>query len=650
MKRDVYLHEFNVVMEGNIYLPLVCGLLKTYALTVPAVRENYRFMPFLFIREDPEKILVAYGAPAVGAFSVSMWNMNLSLTVARALKERFPDCLIVFGGPHVPFEAGAFFRQYPFIDVAVRGEGEQAFAEILTRNLESRDFGGIPGLSYRGLDGACVRNAAERPFVKDLDVFPSPYLEGAYDDLFARDIGLQAIVETNRGCPYNCSYCFWGKAGLSKRYCLFSLERVKAVAEWCGRRRIRYVFCADANFGTFKRDLTIAEYFVETKRRYGFPEKFRVCYAKESEETVFEIGRLLHEHDMEKSITMARQTNSAQAARNVGRKNIRMEVFNRLQEKYNEAGVPVYTELILGLPGETYASFLEGIEDLLRSGLKNQIFVYLCQVYPNTELAEKGYQERLRVVTVQIPLHETHAAVRPVGTIEEMEEIIVGSFSMTTDDWKKMAVVAWVTQLFHSLKLGFYVMLYLHDRCGVGYAAWLEHVALLKMRPDVAPILTREVATLHEVAAAIAGGAARTRVLPEFGDIYWDPDEAAYLSIVADKGAFFEELAAVTTQYLEAAGLPHDREELAEVVRYQDAVVPHFDDQQTRYSFQYNIPEYFDRYFSKERVALARRPLTMTLAQARDFKGDKKTFAREVVLFGRKSDRMVRRFDWAPAP
>src|SRR5574337_1983053 len=133
MKKEVYLNEYNVLMSNAIYLPLASGLLQTYTTTIPAIRENYQFMPFLFIRDHPGKIMAQYKNPHVAAFSVSMWNMNLSMAIAKEVKKKFPECLIVFGGPNVPFHADNFFRQYPFIDVAVRGEGEQTFSDLLIK-------------------------------------------------------------------------------------------------------------------------------------------------------------------------------------------------------------------------------------------------------------------------------------------------------------------------------------------------------------------------------------------------------------------------------------------------------------------------------------------------------------------------------------
>src|SRR4026208_2031086 len=101
-KLKVYFNEFNVLMENAAYLPLVSGTLQAYATSVPKIQESYEFMPFLFYRQHQDKVLEQYRREcAVAAFSVSMWNEQLSLKVAELVKLKFPESLIVFGGPQV---------------------------------------------------------------------------------------------------------------------------------------------------------------------------------------------------------------------------------------------------------------------------------------------------------------------------------------------------------------------------------------------------------------------------------------------------------------------------------------------------------------------------------------------------------------------
>lgn len=594
MKRRIYLNEYNIPMDNTMFLPLVSGLLQAYAQAKAVIRESYEFMPFVFLRDDPEKITSQCQNPSVAAFSASMWNMNLSLAVARQVKEKFPDCLIVFGGPQVPYEATDLLKLCPFIDVAVRGEGEQVFADLLVRFLETRDFRGIPGISYHNGNNI-IRNDWESP-VEDLDILPSPYLEGIFDPLLTNGMNWQAIVETNRGCSFRCSFCFWNQG--SKRYRFYSLERVRRVIDWCGLNGMRYIFCSDSNFGMIKRDLKIANYVVETKARYGFPEKFRACYGKNAEETIFKIGKLLTKHELIKSISISRQSNNPQALQNIRRENIKMSVYNNLQKRYGKDNISTYTELILGLPGETYQSFLDGLEEILEAAPKSQLFIYPLQVYPNTELATPDYRERFKIKTIHLPLNEIHASIRRPGEVVEYEELVTSTGSMPVEDWRQAAVVSWVVQLLHGLKLGSCISAHLFELYHIKYVSF--YVALLKASGG---ILRDEVQRLYDLLDSILKGKPRGQVLPDFGSIYWEPEEASYLRLSTKKDAFYQELYLVINEYLESHGIPHNKWQLREVVEYQRAHVP-------------------DLY--------------------QDYKGDKEAFAREVVVYGRKSNQMLR--------
>ena len=591
-KLEVYLNEYNVLMNNTVYFPLASGQLRGYAETKAVIRDNYQFMPFLFIRDHPDRIVSQYKSPAVAGFSCSIWNINLSLAVARQVKKKFPTCLIVFGGPSVPLKPVDFFVRYPFVDVTVRGEGEHTFAEMLVRLLLERDFSNIAGICYHNCHQRKVVRNQDRALEETLDTFPSPYLEGLYGYLLESEVDFQAIIETNRGCPFKCSYCFWGEG---KRYRFYSPERVRALADWCGANKIKYVFCADSNFGMLKHDLEIANYFVEAKTKYGFPEKFRACCGKTAEETIYQIGYLLHKNDMEKGITLSRQSNDAETLKNVGRKNIKQSVYDNLQRRYNEEDIPTYTELILGLPGESYQSFLNGMEEILQSGIKNQLIVYICEVYPNTELASPGCQRKFGISTVRIPITEIHGSVRPTDIPAEYNEIVVSTATMPTEDWKRALVISWLMQLLHGLKLGFYVLIYLNEHYGSRYTDFFEYVA----GQPKGSILSNTVLGFKLWADLISKGNPRGMVIPEFGSIYWEPEEAAYLSIIGQKDNFHEELERLCQDYLNSAG-PYDRNELREVIEYQKARIP----------------------------------------SIKDYK-DKETFARQVVIYGRKSDRML---------
>ena len=587
-KLEVYLNEYNIPMGSAIYLPLVCGLLQAYAQTKTEIRDNYEFMPFIFLRDKPEQILSQYKKPAVAAFSCSMWNINLSLEVARQVKEKFPDCLIVFGGPQVPTDtegAFSFFSLHPFVDVTVRGEGEHTFVELLTRFLDTTNFEDIPGIFWR--NGRVYFKNEDRLLEENPDVFPSPYLEEVFDYLMLGDMDFHATVETNRGCPFKCTFCFWGRA---EPYRFFSFERIQKIAEWCGRNRIKYVFCADSNFGMLKRDLEIAQYFVDAKAKYGFPKKFRATFGKNAEYNIYKIGKLLTEHDMEKGITLSTQSNDPKTLANVRRKNIKLEVYKNLQERYKRDNIPTYTELILGLPGETYKSFMKGMEESLKSG--TQVFVHICQVYPNTELATKEYQQKFGIKAIHIPLNETHASMHSNNIPEEYEEIVICTATMSHEDWQNALVISWIMQLLHGLKLGVHILNYLSDTYHINYIDFFGYIAGL----EHSTVLGNEVLKFKQLASHILDGEPRGCIVPDCGSIYWSPEEAAFLRICQEKDRFYDEFYTICRQYLN-----QDDKMLEIVIEAQKDSAPSYEE-----------------YQSKEH------------------------FAREVLLYGRKSGRILK--------
>src|SRR3989344_6789154 len=157
--KRVYFNEYNVLMANAVYLPLVSGQLQAFAQTDPDIDANFQFMPFNFFRDHPDPIVSKHDSPDVAAFSVSLWNNNLSLEVAKRVKQNHPNTLVVFGGPQVPHHGEEYLADHDFIDVITRGDGEQTFSGLLKRILETngkRDFRGISGITYRN-NGEIVR-------------------------------------------------------------------------------------------------------------------------------------------------------------------------------------------------------------------------------------------------------------------------------------------------------------------------------------------------------------------------------------------------------------------------------------------------------------------------------------------------------------
>ena len=644
IKKRIYFNEYNFLMGQTTYLPLVSGLLQAYAEKTPDLRNHYDFMPFLFHVDLPEKIISQIDNPFIATFSVMMWNEQLSLQVAKEIKDKFPNCIIIFGGAQPPHRPIDYFKKYPFIDITVRGQGEETFSKILTALVDKSDLREIPSMSWRDpVSGECIVNEEELIFNNDLDRFPSPYLKGLYDDLIKsrKDLNFQAILETNRGCPFMCTFCYWGMGGLRRKYSYFGIDRVAKELAWMGDHKIRYVFNADSNFGMHARDFEITESIIQTKKKYGYPEKFRTCYGKNTDAKIYKISRMMYENGLEKGITLSRQSNDDQVLINIKRGNIKISTYEHLQRQFNDENIPVYSELILGLPGETYATWVSGIEHMLSAGLKNQLFAYICQVYPNTDLGDPKYQKDFGIITKRIELNEIHASLRNERLVTEFEDIIISSQSMPLEDWKKMLVFSTTTMLIHSLKIGFYLAFYMVDRFNIKYTDLITFLAELKMPKAISPMLAAEIEEFHNYPERLLEGQGRGVRLERYGKIYWDVEEASFFRITENLDVFYQELYDVACFYLDEKKISYDPLELREAVEYQKAVIPKLGlSSATDYNFNWNFPEYFEKRVSSNPIPLIKEPQGMRVFP-NDCKDDLIDFAKQTILWGRKSGRTL---------
>lgn len=637
----VYLNEFNIRMEKSAYLPIATGMLRAFSEAQPGIRENYEFLPFLYHLDSPANVLRKYEKPDVAAFSCWMWNEQLCLTVAKEIKERWPHCLIVFGGLHVPQTPDEYLSKYSFIDVAVRAEGESAFHNILKRNIESRDFSGIANVSW--IDrGNFVKNTTEAHQPRDLDMYPSPYLEGLFDEIMDESpFQMQATIESNRGCPFNCQFCAWAWGGMGLKYRFHGVERVRKEIEWVAKNKIKYLFNADSNFGMHKRDEEIAQILVDTKTRYGYPEKFRTCFGKNADERIYAIAKRLHDADMEKGITLALQSNNPQVLRNIERQNIKMETYQYLQKKFNEASVPVYSELILGMPGETLETWKTGIEKLLKAGLQNQLFIYLCQILPNTGMAKPEYQERFGIITRRIELNEIHGAVRTPDLVPEYEEIIVTTDTMPLEMWKEMVVFSWMTMMLHSLKIGFFVLLYLSNRFGLSFTGFISYMTDPQGK---GPLIQREIEEFKSQVERLLRGKGRGREMDGYSRIYWDEEEASFLRIAENLDEFYAEMSVCIKSYLMENRLNYVEDEINEVITYQRLRIPSLSGCKKTHVFRRNLPEYFEALMECRPSALMMGCQELSI-ESREYP-DKPVFAFDTIMRGRKSGTIMNKAGW----
>lgn len=648
--RTVYLHEFNILMANKVYLPIASGMLRAYAESIPEIKNNYEFKPFIFIRQKPEHILKIYEQPDILAFSSSLWNHQLNLYLAKQAKQIYPQALVIFGGPEVPQstdQAAQFLHTYPFIDIIVRAEGEETFAEILIARAQQQSFTAIDGIGFIDQHGQYV-HTAERKLLKALELLPSPYLTGLFDYLVdsSDNTEYQVIIETNRGCPFGCSFCFWGNA--IKQIRKFGLDRVEAEIQWISQHKIDFVYGADANFGMFKRDLEIAQMLVTAKRNTNYPKAFRVCYGKNAEEYIFTIAQLLSTENMAHGVTLSFQSVDPDTLVNIGRQNIHLETYLNLQRRYHQAKISVYTELILGLPGETYQSFVAGIEDVLQSGLHDQIGIFFCVALTNTEIADPQYAAKYGIQTKRLILIEAHAS--KIDTyINEYEDIVISTTSMPLADWQKAATIAWLTKLLHGFKLSFFLSLYMHKNLHLDFTKFYEYIVSTCLSDSKNyPVIRTEIEFHKQHLQAMLTGQAQCIFLEEFGDISWLSEEATLLRLADKFSEFYQELYQLAKKFIKDNGISIDDDLLQEIIYFQYLKISSFVAKPHLGIFDYNLPEFFDQLLQDQNPILNKliKQKQVLQVDVNNFAGNRQEYAKQIIWYGRRDSRILEPSNW----
>lgn len=395
MKR-VHLVQRGVWAMETESMPLAMAYLKAIADADDVLSREYDIRLFNFGGADGALDIVtravfgAEGPPDILAFSVLGWNFHDFGRVAELYKDVRPDGLVIFGGNHVTSQATRTFGIYPAVDVIVNGEGEMTFCDLLRNDLagvSKHELHGVPGVSFKEPDGTIV-TTEDRERLVDLDVIPSPMLSGTVS--LRDENGKQrydvVLMETNRGCPYKCSFCYWGGA-IGQRLRKFSMDRIAAELDFVGYHQISDVVLCDSNFGMLKEDSEFIETLLKMREKHGFPRNFETSWAKNKNKTFYSIVRRMKQAGVRSSFTLALQSLSEPALELMQRKNMKLNDWQGLAEWLKEEQLESYAEIIWGLPGETYESFLDGYDRL--SEYVSRIAVYPLLLMPNTTFSSE---------------------------------------------------------------------------------------------------------------------------------------------------------------------------------------------------------------------------------------------------------------------
>jgi len=209
-------------------------------------------------------VRAAAGAVCVGVTVLTGAPIRDAVRVSRAVKARYPDLPVVWGGWH-PSMFGADCLEEPSVDVTVQGQGELTFVDAVDRLAQGESMDGCLGSTYRASDGSVVENPA-RPLADVNTLQPHDYALIDVEQYYRLKGKPQFDYITSQGCRFRCAFCA-DPFVYQRRWVGLEPARVGAeVEEWWQRYRFTDVNFQDETFFTSTpRVVAIAEEFIRRR-------------------------------------------------------------------------------------------------------------------------------------------------------------------------------------------------------------------------------------------------------------------------------------------------------------------------------------------------------------------------------------------------
>jgi len=631
MKKNVYLVDLASGSNMNL-LPLAIGFIGEYSKLQPEITDVFN-IEYRYLRQTGKELFESMDKPEIVGFSCYVWNFRGSLAAARALKQLSPTTKIVLGGfsiPKHPDRVKEFFTEHPYVDFLVHGEGEITFANFLKAYGYQQKLEEVAGITFQSPDyqeGYFSNPKADR--IIDLDAIPSPFLNGMFDGILKTygDQVTGALWETNRGCPYQCTFCDWGNADVS-RIKIYDMDRLREEINWVSRNKFYYMFMSDANFGIFpERDYQIAEMIADLHEKTGSPHHVVTNWAKNKGENVVRIAERLAKGGVASNITMAIQSTNPDTLKAIKRKNLARGEMDKLKSLFHDRYIPTYVEVILGLPLETYESWSQGLNQILSNRLEDRFFVYLCQMLENTELASPEQRELYQLDTRLCKHTVSNRKFSWTDENTEYEEFIVGNSTMPVPDWVRGYVLGYFLTVLYNHRAAIFPIMYLHNELDVLPVDYVEYVIQrLREKPESYPFMKRSLAHIDKQAELMLDSVSTMNDLPEADGLVVLPAVGSLVLFAKDSAEGYVELYELTKEFCASRGIKVNEEVLTEVFRYQKARFPGWlKNPEEEFDFSYNLPEYFFRLTEGlEKPEITKRTNTV---RVRDHRRDFSSFA-----------------------
>lgn len=422
-------------------------------------------------------------------FSMYSWNTRLNLYFAQELKLENPAATVVCGGPNINYTdewVMEFLKTNPFIDYLIPFDAEIPLLDIVKEKLPHDGIWErqITGAYYLSEEGTALIFQESQAKLHSLSEAPSPYLTGLMDKFFPTQDSLYKLapfIETNRGCPYHCTFCHTSHDKYSNLL-YKDLAVIEAEILYFAERLKDYpnvkLYIADNNFGMFNRDNEIADIVKRCQEQYGWPHFIDTTVGKSRVDNILGVMRKMRPGTI--TVTMSTQSMTPEVLVNIKRKNLSQKDFLYFQDELSKSdGSHQHSsnsEIIIGLPGETRESFFSSVEKLVGLGI-DIINPYTLMVLRGTKLGDQirerqdEYCLRYRIVPKQFGKYNKQLVV-------DTEEVAVATPTMSFADYLECRALGFILQAVYKNEI-FRIPIQMLRLRSLNVFDWLLHIISL---------------------------------------------------------------------------------------------------------------------------------------------------------------------------
>ena len=256
------------------------------------------------------------------------------------------------------------------------------------------------------------------------------------------------MLQTNRGCPFSCTFCADG-SDLVRKINSFSNNRVKNDLEYIAKHvpsEMHSMHISDLNFGMYTKDIEVCKIIKNIQNEYKYPKYVKVTSGKNKKDQIIEAIKILGSSTF---MAMSVQSMNQDVLSNIKRDNISSDHLVALGPTLKNEGLHTMSDVILGLPGETYETHLQTIKDLVDADI-DWIDVWTLMLIDGSELNTPQEKEKWGLKTKFRIIPRDFTKLTDGKVVVEIEEVGIGSNTLSFDEYLELRLFALILRVTKS--------------------------------------------------------------------------------------------------------------------------------------------------------------------------------------------------------